>query len=88
MNFYQDFNVQERIEKHAVFLFQGGVIDLDEARRMCTKQQNINKQKTFHSLYQNSEMDGTVENVNNPKNQHTPAGTGTTKKTNKDYKRR
>ncbi|CAL7882211.1 hypothetical protein [Fusobacterium necrophorum] len=87
LNFYQDFNIQERIEKHAVFLFQGGVIDLDEARKICIRNEEINKEKTFFRLYQQTEMNGSVENTNNPKNQHVPTGTGTTKKTKKDQRR-
>lgn len=83
LKFHKNFNTRERIEKHAVFLFQGGVIDLDEARKMLLKEKNIQKDKTFFELYQQSEMNGLVENTNNPKNQHT-SGTGTTKKTTKN----
>ena len=86
MKFSEGFNLEERREKHAVFLFQGGVITIDEARMMCNKQtKKFEIKNTFQNLYgnNNSEMSGTVENVNNPKNQYT-SGTGTTKKTKKN----
>lgn len=86
MKFSEGFNLEERREKHAVFLFQGGVITIDEARKMCNKQtKKFEIKNTFQNLYSktNSEMSGTVENVNNPKNQYT-SGTGTTKKTKKN----
>jgi len=86
MKFSEGFNLEERKEKHAVFLFQGGIITIDEARKMCNKQtKKFEIKNTFQNLYSktNSEMSGTVENVNNPKNQYT-SGTGTTKKTKKN----
>ena len=83
IKFTDDFNVKERKEKHAVFLFQGGVITIDEARELCSMDEKFDKEKSFQKLYEQAEMNGNVENVNNPKNQHT-GGTGTTKKTKKD----
>ena len=83
IKFTDDFNVKERKEKHAVFLFQGGVITIDEARELCSMDEKFDIEKTFQKLYEQEEMNGNVENVNNPKNQHT-GGTGTTKKTKKD----
>lgn len=84
LKFEENFDIKERKEKHATYLFQSGIIDLDETRKMCSLEDNIKKDKTFFSLYQQTEMSGTVENTNNPKNQHVPSGTGTTKKTKKD----
>lgn len=84
IKFTDDFNIKERKEKHAVFLFQGGVITIEEAREICSlKNKDFDINKTFQKLYNEKEMNGTVENTNNPKNQHT-GGTGTTKKTKKD----
>lgn len=84
IRFTDDFNIRERKEKHAVFLFQGGVITIEEAREICSlKNKDFDINKTFQKLYNEKEMNGTVENTNNPKNQHT-GGTGTTKKTKKD----
>ena len=85
--FEDNFNIKERKEKHAVYLFQSGIIDLDEARKSCSKLKDINPKKTFFELYQQKEMSGEVESTNNPRNQHTPQGTGTTKKTKKDNRR-
>lgn len=83
LKFSEGFNIQERKEKHAVFLFQGGIITIDEARDMCNRKTvDFDIEETFHGLY-NEKMSGIVENTNNPKNQHT-SGTGTTKKTNKN----
>ena len=67
-----------------MFLFQGGVITIDEARELCSMDEKFDIEKTFQKLYEQEEMNGNVENVNNPKNQHT-GGTGTTKKTKKDW---
>lgn len=83
LKFTDDFNIKERKEKHAVFLFQGGVITIDEAREMCSlNKEDFKINQTFQKLYEEV-MSGSVENTNNPKNQHT-GGTGTTKKTKKD----
>lgn len=76
------FNDTERLEKHAVFKFQGGIIDLDEAREMCGHTKPINTSKTNYELYQKKEIDGTTQSQNSPSNQHT-SGTGTTKKSTK-----
>lgn len=84
--FEDNFNIKERKEKHAVYLFQSGLIDLDEARNMCSRTKDIDNKKTFFKLYQQQEMSGTVESTNNPRNQYAPGGTGTTKKTKKDNK--
>ena len=88
LKFVDNFDLKERKEKHAVYLFQSGIIDLDEARKACYFEKDINSKKTFFELYQQNEMQGQVESTNNPKNQHTPTGTGTTKKTKKDYRRK
>lgn len=85
IKFNEDFNTKERKEKHATYLFQAGMIDLDEARNICGFINPINKEKTFHSLYGKNEIDGNVENTNNPQNQH--GTTYTTKKTKKDLRR-
>lgn len=82
IKFCEDFNTKERKEKHATYLFQAGLIDLDEARQMCGMQKNIDMTKTFKELYGKTEIDGTVENTNNPANQH--GTTHTTKKTKKN----
>lgn len=85
LKFEENFDIQERKEKHAAFNFQAGIIDLDEARKNTGKKSRLNEKKTFFNLYQQKEMSGTVENVNSPKNQHTgKTGTQTTKKTKKD----
>ena len=84
LRFDDNFDLKERKEKHAVYLFQSGIIDLDEARKSCSLDKDINSKKTFFELYQQNEMQGQVESTNNPKNQHSPTGTGTTKKTKKD----
>lgn len=84
LKFSEGFNIEERKEKHAVFLFQGGVITIDEVRKLCRKDTDFDKNKMFQNFYGTNEMSGTVENVNNPKNQNIPNGTGTTKKTKKD----
>ena len=65
-------------------MFQGGVITIDEVRKLCRKDTAFDKNKMFQNFYGTNEMSGTVENVNNPKNQNIPNGTGTTKKTKKD----
>lgn len=84
LKFENSFDTKERVEKHSVFLFQGGLIDIDEARKMIGKEEkSIDDKKTFFSLYQQKEMNGTVSSANNPSNQYT-SGTGTTKKTKKD----
>jgi hypothetical protein len=82
IRFTESFNTRERKEKHAIYKFQGGVIDLDEARNECNYYTPLNAKKTFNALYNQSEIDGSVENSNNPSNQHT-SGTGTTKKSTK-----
>ncbi|MGL5716466.1 MAG: hypothetical protein ACRCX2_25865 [Paraclostridium sp.] len=79
IKFIPAFNDTERLEKHAVFKFQGGIIDLDEAREICGHTTQINSSKTNYELYQKTEIDGTTQNTNSPANQHT-SGTGTTKK--------
>lgn len=84
LRFEDNFDLKERKEKHAVYLFQSGITDLDETRRTCHLDKDINSKKTFFELYQQKEMQGQVESTNNPKNQHKPSGTGTTKKTKKD----
>lgn len=82
LEFKNDFNESERQEKHATYLFQGGVIGLKECRNMCGLTKPLNKQDTFSYIYGKNQMDGTVENTNNPTNQY---GTNqTTKKTKKD----
>lgn len=83
LKFENSFDLKERQEKHAVYLFQSGITDLDETRKSCGLEKEIDKKKTFFELYQQKEMQGQVESTNNPKNQHT-SGTGTTKKTKKD----
>lgn len=87
LRFEENFDIKERKEKHAVYLFQAGITDLNETRTSCSLTQEYDKKKTFFELYQQKEMSGTVENTNNPKNQYNPAGTGTTKKTKKDNKK-
>jgi hypothetical protein len=82
IKFNEDFNLKERKEKHATYLFQAGMIDLKEARSMCGLVKDIDNNFTFKTLYGESEVDGTVENTNNPANQH--GTTHTTKKTKKD----
>ena len=53
-------------------------------RKMIGKEEkSIDDKKTFFSLYQQKELNGTVSSANNPSNQYT-SGTGTTKKTKKD----
>lgn len=79
IKFVPVFNDTERLEKHAVFKFQGGIIDLEEAREMCGHTKPINTSKTNYELYQKKEIDGTTQNSNSPANQHT-AGTGSTQK--------
>lgn len=86
LKFEENFDIKERKEKHAVYLFQSGITDLDETRKACSLDNEIQKNKTFFELYQQKEMSGTVESTNNPKNQYKPNGTGTTKKTKKDKK--
>lgn len=88
LKFVDNFDLKERKEKHAVYLFQSGIIDLDEARKACYFEKDINSKKTFFELYQQNEMQGQVESTNNPRNQHKPTGTGTTKKTKKDYRKK
>lgn len=88
LKFVDNFDLKERKEKHAVYLFQSGIIDLEEARKACYFEKDINSKKTFFELYQQKEMQGQVESTNNPRNQHTPSGTGTTKKTKKDYRKK
>lgn len=83
LKFENSFDLKERQEKHAVYLFQSGITDLDETRKTCGLEKDIDNKKTFFGLYQQKEMQGQVESTNNPKNQHTN-GTGTTKKTKKD----
>lgn len=83
LKFENSFDLKERQEKHAVYLFQSGVTDLTETRKTCGLEKELEKSKTFFELYQQKEMQGQVESTNNPKNQHTN-GTGTTKKTKKD----
>ena len=82
LEFDDDFNTRERREKHATYLFQGGVIDLDECRKICKLSRPINLERSFNNIYKKNEMDGTVENSNNPENQF--GKTQTTKKTKKD----
>lgn len=82
--FCDSFNLKERKEKHATYLFQAGIIDLDEARAMCNLNKTIDKNKTNFSLYNQKEVSGTVQSTNNPSNQH--GTTHTTKKTKKDRK--
>lgn len=83
--FDKPFDTQERVDKHSTFLFQGGVIDIDEARKKCKLNKKFNIGRTFQKIYQQKEMNGDVEQKNSPKNQHTgTGGTGTTKKTKKD----
>ena len=82
LEFMEDFNSRERKEKHATYLFQAGLIDLNEARMMCGLHKKIDNNFTFKALYGGSEIDGIVENTNNPTNQH--GTTHTTKKTKKD----
>lgn len=79
ISFINGFNEREREEKHAVYKFQAGVIDLDETREICGHDKPINTSQTNYELYQKSEIDGQVQNTNSPSNQHT-SGTGTTKK--------
>lgn len=88
LKFVDNFDLKERKEKHAVYLFQSGIIDLEEARKACYFEKDINSKKTFFELYQQKEMQGQVESTNNPRNQHAPSGTGTTKKTKKDYRKK
>lgn len=84
IKFVQPFNESERLEKHAVYKFQAGVIDLDETRELCNHTKPINPNKTNHKLYSSSEVDGQVQNTNSPSNQYTgPTGTGTTKKSSR-----
>lgn len=87
LKFDNSFDLKERQEKHAVYLFQSGITDLDETRKTCgLEKDELDKKKTFFELYQQTEMQGQVSSTNNPQNQHT-SGTGTTKKTKKDNKR-
>lgn len=71
IKFNNPFNDTERIDKHAVFKFQAGVIDLKEARVECGYLEEINSSKTNYELYQKKEVDGAVSSANNPSNQHT-----------------
>lgn len=83
--FEKTFNSVERTEKHAAFLFQAGLIDLDEARDRSYITGEIQNKKTFNELYGKSEINGSVQAKNSPVNQHTkPGGTGTTKPTKKN----
>lgn len=82
IKFNEDFDTKERKEKHATYLFQAGIIDLKEARNMCGFVKEIDSKFTFKNLYGSNEIDGNVENTNNPTNQH--GTTHTTKKTKKD----
>ena len=83
--FNSTFDSQERIEKHEIFKFQAGVTDLEEVRSKMEYEKPIDKTKTYNELYQKKEIEGTVQNKNSPRNQHTSkTGTGTTKKTKKN----
>lgn len=81
--FNNNFDKQERKEKHEVFKFQSGVADLTEVRKEMGYEGTINNGQTFFKLYQETEMNGAVASKNSPSNQHT-SGTGTTKKTKKN----
>lgn len=82
IEFAEDFDVKERQEKHATYLFQSGLIDLKEARNRCGMQNPIDSKLTFKALYGKNEVNGLVENTNNPTNQY--GKQYSTKKTKKD----
>ncbi|MGL5315220.1 MAG: hypothetical protein ACRCX2_19725 [Paraclostridium sp.] len=69
IRFNNAFNDTERVEKHAVFKFQAGIIDINEARTECGYLDPINEAKTNFKLYQEKEVSGTVQNANTPSNQ-------------------
>lgn len=70
IKFNSPFNDTERIDKHAVFKFQAGVIDLNEARTECGYLDPIDASKTNFKLYKETEVSGAVQNANTPTNQH------------------
>lgn len=83
--FEKSFNDIERNENHTAFMFQAGLIDLEEARKRSNIAGDINVNKTMNALYQKgnetiSSVSGTVSSKASPQNQHSGKnGTGTTK---------
>ncbi|MGL6098142.1 MAG: hypothetical protein ACRC0G_00820 [Fusobacteriaceae bacterium] len=78
IKFNSGFNDSERVDKNAVYKFQAGLIDLDEARIESGYLEPMNPSKTMFNLYTEKEPSGTVENTNRPAN-----GTGKTNTTKK-----
>ncbi|MGL5715870.1 MAG: hypothetical protein ACRCX2_22825 [Paraclostridium sp.] len=78
IKFNNGFNDKERTDKNAVYKFQAGMIDLDEARTESGYLEPINPSRTNFKLYTEKEPSGIVENTNRPANQ--TGKTGTTKK--------
>ncbi|MGL5718669.1 MAG: hypothetical protein ACRCX2_37035 [Paraclostridium sp.] len=81
IKFNSGFNDMERIDKNAVYKFQAGLIDLDEARTESGYLEPMNANRTMFKLYTEKEPSGTVENTNRPANQ--TGKSNTTKKSNR-----
>ncbi|MGL6100448.1 MAG: hypothetical protein ACRC0G_12585, partial [Fusobacteriaceae bacterium] len=81
IKFNSGFGDSERVDKNAVYKFQAGLIDLDEARTESGYLEPMNPSKTNFKLYTEKEPSGTVENTNRPANQ--TGKTNTTKKSSR-----